>query len=445
MNGNDIDEFFSTERVSAQAGAVALPEGDFRRFLYDLDDPVLAPYRGMTYDEFTADRYRAPFLRDLLDDWNGLLADPFVGVTTDGEVVPDVYPLGAGGPNDAALVEIARHALARLNDDERGRVSYPLNASERRAWSNPEFVFHRVGLRLEDLEQAQSDALLAVVRASLSPEGWARIDEAMQLNAYLGELTDLPTIMNARSYWFSFYGDPSTAEPWGWQLFGHHVCVSFTTVAGHHVIAPAFIGGEPAVAKGREPLFADREAAALDLMASLDDAQRAEAVVYDSVLDERMPEGRLHPADERHVAGAFRDNRVVPYEGIRGGALSDEQWTRVRAIAEDAHLLLRADQRTPTLASVDAHRADTSVSWYGAVDGSTPFYLRVHSPVLLTELDHHAGVWLSNRTPARFHVHTTLRHPNGNDYGAALIAQWRRSSPVAPATTSTDPLEKEVP
>ena len=53
MTGNDIDEFFSTARVSAQDGAIELPEGDYRRFLYDLDDPVLAPFRGMTYEEFT--------------------------------------------------------------------------------------------------------------------------------------------------------------------------------------------------------------------------------------------------------------------------------------------------------------------------------------------------------------------------------------------------------
>ena len=73
---------------------------------------------------------------------------------------------------------------------------------------------------------------------------------------------------------------------------------------------------------------------------------------------------------------------------------------------------------------MDAARSETHLSWYGATDGSTPFYLRLHSPVLLGELDHHAGVWLSNRLPARFHVHTTLRHPNGNDYGNAYLAQW---------------------
>jgi len=144
------------------------------------------------------------------------------------------------------------------------------------------------------------------------------------------------------------------------------------------------------------------------------------------VLDPSMPEGRLHPADERHVAGAFRDNRVVPYEGIRGAELTDAQWSKLLEIAEDFLLLLTEPQRTQTLAEVAAHRDETRFSWYGATDGSQPFYLRIQSPVIIAELDHHAGVWLDNRLPARFHVHTTLRLPNGNDYGRAYLEEWRR-------------------
>ncbi|MCX6502690.1 MAG: DUF3500 domain-containing protein, partial [Microbacterium sp.] len=67
---------------------------------------------------------------------------------------------------------------------------------------------------------------------------------------------------------------------------------------------------------------------------------------------------------------------------------------------------------------------ETWFSWYGATDGSQPVYFRIQSPVVLAELDNHAGVWLSNKLPARFHVHTCLRLPNGNDYGKAYLAQW---------------------
>jgi Protein of unknown function (DUF3500) len=44
--------------------------------------------------------------------------------------------------------------------------------------------------------------------------------------------------------------------------------------------------------------------------------------------------------------------------------------------------------------------------------------------VILIEFDHHAGVWLANTEPERFHIHTLVRTPNGNDYGAALVSQF---------------------
>ncbi|MFK3668969.1 DUF3500 domain-containing protein [Leifsonia aquatica] len=421
----DIDGFFSTARVSARDEAVVLGTEDYRDFLQRHDDPELAALRGLTYEKFTAVRQQNEFLAALLRDWDALYAEPFVGVTADGVVQEGLYRLQRGGSADDALVSAAERALSVLSDDQRRRVRYPVDAPDWRGWSNPEFVFHRNGLRLEDVADDQADAILDLVAASLSPEGYVRVREAMALNGLLGELTDLPNVMNERSYWFALFGTPSPAEPWGWQLYGHHVCVNFVTVGGRDVIAPAFIGGEPATTGDRPPLFDERERLAVRLASSLTPEQRAEAVVYESVLDPAMPEGRLHPADERHVGGAFRDNRVVPYEGIPAGRLSAEQVALLRAITADFLLLLRAPQHERTLAEFDAHLAETRFSWYGATDGSQPVYFRIQSPVILAEYDNHAGVWLNNRLPARFHVHTTLRMPNGNDYGTATIASWK--------------------
>lgn len=421
---NDIDDFFSTDRVSGREEAVELSSGSYREHLIALDDPMLAEVRGMDYEQFASDRYQAPFLRELLEYWKGLYDEPFVGITTDGTTRTDLYALPEGLRSDPAPVAAADALLGLLTPQQRAKLCYPVDAAEWRGWSNPEFVFFRIGLRLEEQSDETVRAILAVIEAALSPAGYARVVEAMSLNGYLGELVDLPTIMNDRSYWFALYGTPSSDEPWGWQLFGHHVALNFVSVGGRHVIAPVFLGAEPALSEDeRPPLFDAREQIAIELAESLDDAQRARAVVYRSVLDPAMPEGRLHPADERHVAGAFRDNRVVPYEGIVASELNDQQWSKLRAIAEDFLLLLVDAQRDLSLAEFDAHRDETHFSWYGATDGTQPFYFRIQSPVILAELDHHAGVWLDNRLPARFHVHTTLRMPNGNDYGYALRKQ----------------------
>ncbi|MGO1543415.1 MAG: DUF3500 domain-containing protein [Gulosibacter sp.] len=422
---NDIDEFFSTDRTKGTGEAIALPETDYREFVYDLDDPIVSNYREMDYEEFTADRQQADFLRNLLEYWDGLYREPFVGITTAGTRREGLYRLPSPAePNASEPVEAGRAILDALSPAERDTVSYDLNAPEWRGWSNPEFVFKRIGLRMEELTDAQVARIHDLMRASLSAEGYERVREAMALNGFLGELTQLPQLMNDESYWFAIYGEPSTSKPWGWQLFGHHVALNFVFVGGREVCAPVFLGAEPALSEdAHPPIFEQRERLALGLASSFTDAQRERAVVYESVLDEAMPDDRIHPADERHVAGAFRDNRVVPYEGILVTELDDSQREFVREIVRDFYGLLRPEQLERTLAEYDEHVGETHVSWYGATDGSTPSYLRIHSPVILAELDHHAGVWLSNRTPARFHVHATLRHPNGNDYGKALLAQ----------------------
>ncbi|WP_084526029.1 DUF3500 domain-containing protein [Nocardia vaccinii] len=428
--GDDIDGFFSTARTAGREEAVELPTDGYTEYLFDHDDPHIAQFRGMTYEEFATDRYlSADFLRDLLDDWDELLDEPFVGITSDGVVREGLYPLpDVPATDDSEVVAAAQKILALLAPEEREKFTHSLTDNDFRAWSNPEFVFHRVGLRLEDLDENKSDAFLALVQASLSPEGYERVREAMALNGFLGSLVDLPAIMNNRSYWASLYGTPSIGGAWGWQLFGHHVAVNFVSVAGRHVAAPVFIGAEPAISDGaRPPIFEARERLAIELASSLTPDQRAKAVVYESVLDPSMPGDRLHPADERHVAGAFRDNRVVPYEGIGAGELDEHQRGLLRSIAED-FLLLQHPQRALTMAEFNAHLDETWFCWYGATDGTQPTYTRIQSPVFLAELDHHAGVWLTNRLPARFHVHSTFRLPNGNDYGRRYIAEWEARS-----------------
>ena len=49
--------------------------------------------------------------------------------------------------------------------------------------------------------------------------------------------------------------------------------------------------------------------------------------------------------------------------------------------------------------------------------------------MIFIEFDHHAGVFLTNAEPAKFHVHTIVRTPNGNDYGIDLLRQHYENAP----------------
>lgn len=82
------------------------------------------------------------------------------------------------------------------------------------------------GLRLEELECTIRDAVIAVIKASLSSKGFEKTRAIMQLNRVLGDLVGGPGVMGEWSYIFCLFGMPSVNEPWGWQLFGHHLALN---------------------------------------------------------------------------------------------------------------------------------------------------------------------------------------------------------------------------
>ena len=84
---------------------------------------------------------------------------------------------------------------------------------------------------------------------------------------------------------------------------------------------------------------------------------------------------------------------------------------------------------------VERHIDDTHWCWIGLYGDDDPYYFRIQSPVIMCEFDHHSGVFLTNREPAKCHIHTIVRTPNGNDYGKDVLRQhYREVHGVACAT-----------
>jgi hypothetical protein len=123
------------------------------------------------------------------------------------------------------------------------------------------------------------------------------------------------------------------------------------------------------------------------------------------------------------VAGAFKDNAVIGYEGLRGDELSEAQQRLLLTLIGTYVGWQRDGHAAVQMSEVDAHLGETHFAWMGAVGDDGPFYYRVHSPVVLIEFDHHPGVVFDNLEPSRHHIHSILRTPNGGDYGADLLRQ----------------------
>lgn len=409
--------------------------GEFRKYLFPHDHPRLADVRGLDpYAYREATRTPGTFTGGLVEGWTPLYLNEFRGVTEDGTLRAGLYPLTPAEPGEeapvAAMVAAAEDLLAALDDDGRKRIAFDVDAVEWQTWANPEFMQFDTGLRLELQPLEVREKALALVRASLSPEGYELTHAMMLINGFLGEVVGLQTVLGEFSYNIALYGDADLRAPWGWQLFGHHCAVNCLVVEGRMVLSPVFLGAEPneidaGPLAGTES-FTERIELGTALMAALPEDQRRAATVYAQMVDPAMPPGRVHPGDERHLAGAFQDNRVIPVEGIRVADMPAEARRLVLAIAGTFVRLLPEGPRAARLREIEQHLDETSFSWIGGHAPGDVFYYRVQSPVLIAELDHHCGVFLDYDTPKPFHIHTVLRTPHGNDYGRAWVRQWQR-------------------
>ncbi len=139
-----------------------------------------------------------------------------------------------------------------------------------------------------------------------------------------------------------------------------------------------------------------------------------------------MPPGRVHPGDERHLAGAFQDNRVIPVEGVRVADMPAAAKKWVMGMLEEFVGPLPAGPRAARLREVRDRLAKPGSAGSADTGPEDVFYFRVQSPVIIAELDHHCGVFLDYGTPQPFHIHTVLRTPHGNDYGRAWVRQWQQ-------------------
>jgi hypothetical protein len=134
-----------------------------------------------------------------------------------------------------------------------------------------------------------------------------------------------------------------------------------------------------------------------------------------------LPPGRRHFADNLHLGGAYQDNRIIPYEGIEAAALTKAQRRDLLDLVEAYLSPLPKGPLTARMTDIERHHDATRFSWIGGFEEASAFYYRIQSPVVMIEFDHHGGVFLTNAEPAKFHVHTIVRTPNGNDYGLDLL------------------------
>ncbi len=366
-------------------------------------------------------------LLDLERFGDARVAERFVGITTDGAVVPGLFPIGKTGVDTAPLADAAGAFLDSLDSASRSKACLPIGSEHWRTWCNVHIYMWRHGVLLEDLSATQRDAGLALIRSSLSTRGFSDVRDLMRCNEFLAEITNSPDEYGEWAYFLTIFGTPSNDEPWGWQLDGHHINLHCFVLGDQMVLTPAFLGAEPCHIKSGQftglRVFEAEERNGLAMVRSLSDDQAKQAILYSSILHGDVPPDRDVPIDGQMQAGAFQDNRRLAYEGLRADAMSEAQRRLLTDLVETYVGRIRDGHSSLTMRDIVKHFDETHFTWMGGTDDESPFYYKVQSPVVLIEFDHEPGVVFANEEPTRHHVHSIVRTPNGNDYGIDLLRQ----------------------
>ena len=344
------------------------------------------------------------------------IAEPFRGLTADGQVVPGLFSLRETGLSNEGMKQAAEAWLDSIDPCQRDSALFSVDSDAWRRWSNIHVFLMRHGAMMEDMTRGQRDLAFSLLRECFSPSGFELARNIMKLNESMREITGSDDELGEWLYWLSVLGEPSLDEPWGWQFDGHHLNVNCFLLGGQMVMTPMFMGSEPvAVDIGKHAgtrVFQAEEGTALNLARTLSAEQRSKAIVSDDV-----PAGVF--------TGAFRDNLEMRYEGIRFDDLSSHQQALMFDLIGTYINRMRSDHAQLKMEEIRQNLDGTHFAWMGGTDEDSVFYYRVHSPVVLIEFDHQSGIFLDNDEPTRNHIHTVVRTPNGNDYGKDLLRQHR--------------------
>jgi hypothetical protein len=343
------------------------------------------------------------------------LAEPLKGITTDGAPIAGLYPIEKTAVSTQSIREAAEAFLASLSKEQRAQTLFPIDAPEWRMWSNIHRTIMRHGMPFFAMTDAQLDRAFALLKESLSEQGFQTARDIIRLNETVMEMTGKPEEFGEDLYWISIMGTPSAAEPWGWQIDGHHLNVNFFVFGDQATMTPAFLGSEPVHALSGKyagtRAFKLEEDHGLAVMRSLTGEQRAKATISATL-----------PRDV--FTTAFRDNLELNYAGVSYDELSSAQHDQLLCLI-DVHVgRQRPGPAQVKMNEVKRHLRQTHFAWMGGCEEESVFYYRVHSPVLLIEFDHQAGqAFPQYKEHYRDHIHIIVRAPNGNDYGKDLLRQ----------------------
>lgn len=312
------------------------------------------------------------------------------------------------------LSEKALDFLNSLSPELRREAVFELDDAER---MNFHFVpITRKGPTFHDFNEAQKQAALALLRASLSDEGYRKSTEIIALENVLiamendYRMPDGSPMRDPANYHLSIFGDPSPRKAWGWRFEGHHLSLNFTSTQGRVVSAtPSFMGSNPAIV----PIELDRGKQVLDLESSLG------LDLVNSLSDDQLAVARFSETAPKDLLTGNKLN-IAPLEpmGIPFPELNPNQQTVLLQLLEVyignyIFEFSESFRRKITEAGLE----NLHFAWAGGTRWGLPHYYRIQGPMLIIEYD--------NTQNNANHVHTVVRDLT-NDFAEDFLREHYR-------------------
>lgn len=308
------------------------------------------------------------------------------------------------------VVSSVKTLKSTLNRKQIKTMSYDYNSELRSYWSNlPTGVlsFERNGIRMGDLTEKQLAAVFALLKASLSEEGYTLISQIVRADEILARDPIRAKRMGwtEDNYWLAIFGEPSTTNIWALQFGGHHLALNITFKGDQISLSPTLLAIEPAHfndgGKSFKPMqsFID---AGVAVIGALDAATKTESMIS-------------HRPEELY-AGAGGDNVIPKLEGSIVGQWTVQQQELLLTLINNWVGVLPNEAAATRLAEIKKAFNNTYFAWNGPTDGTEEIYYRIQNADLIIEFSTQGAVGAAD---SEGHYHSIYRQPK-NEYGAGL-------------------------
>lgn len=323
-------------------------------------------------------------------------------------------------PAASLMTECAKRFLAALDENQRGRATFPFDTDERMNWhfipDNTKLAIDTLGVRkgltLRDMTPYQRHLAGALLAAGLSQTGYIKAITIMSLEEVLRVMEgDAGEHRNPEKYYFSIFGTPSDTGAWGYRVEGHHVSQNYTVVSGKVLGGPSFFGANPAevrkgLRKGLRVLAAEDDLG-FELIRTLDEPEQKTAIIDANAYPEILTAASRKAALQGQPSG------------VSAAKMTSNQFDALIALVEEYAHNVPDELAKHRMEQLNRAGKNVFFAWAGGTKPGDPHYYRVQTPAFLIEMD--------DTQDNANHIHSVWRDFEG-DFGQDLLKQHYSAS-----------------